>query len=79
MLSLFEDSKGVIRSRKVKQDRQYIDQKTKDKRSNNDVHKIHRNLKIGQLNSVASKRIFETIKSAIDAVKFSNTIQLSPF
>ena len=47
----FEDSKGVIRSRKVKQDRQYIDQKTKDKRSNNDVHKIHRKLKIGQLKS----------------------------
>ena len=27
----------------------------------------------------ASKRIFATIKSTIDAVKFSNTIQLSPF
>jgi hypothetical protein len=26
----------------------------------------------------ASKRIFATIKSPIDAVKFSNTIQLSP-
>jgi hypothetical protein len=29
--------------------------------------------------SAASKRIFATIKSTIDAVKFSNTIQLSPF
>jgi hypothetical protein len=29
--------------------------------------------------SGASKRIFETIKSTIDAVKLSNTIQLSPF
>jgi hypothetical protein len=29
--------------------------------------------------SGASKRIFATIKSTIDAVKFSNTIQLSPF
>ena len=27
----------------------------------------------------ANKRIFATIKSTIDAVKFSNTIQLSPF
>jgi hypothetical protein len=27
----------------------------------------------------ASKQIFATIKSTIDAVKFSNTIQLSPF
>ena len=26
-----------------------------------------------------SKRIFATIKSTIDAMKFSNTIQLSPF
>ena len=29
--------------------------------------------------SGASKRIFATIKSMIDAMKFSNTIQLSPF
>jgi hypothetical protein len=29
--------------------------------------------------SRASKRIFATMKSTIDAVKFSNTIQLSPF
>ena len=29
--------------------------------------------------SGASKRIFATIKSTTDAVKFSNTIQLSPF
>jgi len=28
--------------------------------------------------SGASKRIFATIKSTIDAVEFSNTIQLSP-
>jgi hypothetical protein len=30
-------------------------------------------------NSGASERIFETMKSTIDAVKCSNTIQLSPF
>ena len=30
-------------------------------------------------NSGASKRIFATMKSTIDAVKFSNTILLSPF
>ena len=29
--------------------------------------------------SGASKRIFAAMKSTIDAVKFSNTIQLSPF
>ena len=29
--------------------------------------------------SGASKQIFATIKSPVDAVKFSNTIQLSPF
>jgi hypothetical protein len=29
--------------------------------------------------SGAIKRIFATIKSTIDAVKFPNTIQLSPF
>ena len=29
--------------------------------------------------SGASKRIFATIKSTIDATKISNTIQLSPF
>jgi len=29
--------------------------------------------------SRASKRIFATMKSTIDAVKFSNTIQVSPF
>jgi len=29
--------------------------------------------------SGASKQIFVTIKSPIDAMKFSNTIQLSPF
>ena len=32
-----------------------------------------------QRDSGASKRIFATIKSTIDAVKFSNTILLSPF
>jgi hypothetical protein len=30
-------------------------------------------------NRVASKWIFETIKLTIDAVKFFNTVQLSPF
>jgi len=31
----FEDTKGVTRSRKWKKDRQYNNQKKKDKRSNN--------------------------------------------
>jgi hypothetical protein len=37
------------------------------------------NLVYWRLVSGASKQIFATIKSTIDAVKFSNTIQLSPF
>ena len=37
------------------------------------------NLVYWQRDSGASKQIFATIKSTIDAVKFSNTIQLSPF
>jgi hypothetical protein len=32
-----------------------------------------------RLDSGASKRIFATMQSTIDAVEFSNTIQLSPF
>jgi hypothetical protein len=35
----FEDTKGVIRSRKLK-DRQYNDLKKKDKRTNNDLQNI---------------------------------------
>jgi len=33
----FEDTKGVIRSRKSKKNRQYNGQKKKDKRTNNDL------------------------------------------
>jgi hypothetical protein len=33
-----EDTKGVIRVRKSKKDRQHIRQKKKDKRTNNDIH-----------------------------------------
>jgi len=34
----FEDTKGVIRIRKLKKDRQHNGQKKKDKRTNNDLH-----------------------------------------
>jgi hypothetical protein len=37
------------------------------------------NLVYWRRDSGASKRIFATIKSPIDAVKFSNALQLSPF
>ena len=36
----FEDTKGVIISRKSKKDRQHNDQKKKDKRTNNDLQNI---------------------------------------
>ena len=43
--TLFEDSKGVIRSRKS-EDRQCNGQKKKDKRTNNDLQNIHIKLKV---------------------------------
>jgi hypothetical protein len=42
----FEDTKGVIRVRKSKKDRQHNRQKKKDKRTNNDLQNIHIKLKI---------------------------------
>ena len=36
----FEDTEGVIKSRKSKKDRQYDDQKKNDKRTNNDQQNI---------------------------------------
>jgi hypothetical protein len=43
----FEDTKGVIRIRKSKQDRQHNGQKQKkDKRTNNDLQNLHIKLKI---------------------------------
>ena len=36
----FEDTKGVIRIRKSKKDRQHNDQKKKDKMTNNDLQNI---------------------------------------
>jgi hypothetical protein len=36
----FEDTKGVIRIRKSKKDRQHNDQKKKDKRTNDDLQNI---------------------------------------
>ena len=36
----FEDTKGVIRIRKSKKDKQHNDQKKKDKRTNNDLQNI---------------------------------------
>ena len=43
----FEDTKGVIRIRKSKKDRQHNGQKNKDKGTNNDLQNIHIKLKIG--------------------------------
>ena len=42
----FEDTKGVIRIRKSKKDRQHYDQMEKDKRTNIDLQTIHIKLKI---------------------------------
>ena len=41
-----EDTKGVIRNRISKKNRQHNDQKKKDKRTNNDLQNIHIKLKI---------------------------------
>ena len=41
-----EDTKGVIRIRKSKKNRQHNDQKKKHKRTNNDQQNIHIKLKI---------------------------------
>jgi len=45
MIGYFEDTKGVIRIRKSKQDRQHNGQKKKDKRTNNDLQNITHNTK----------------------------------
>ena len=37
----FEDTKGVIRTRKSKKNRQHSGQKKKDKKTNNDLQNIH--------------------------------------
>jgi hypothetical protein len=37
MLEEFEDTKGVIRSRKSKKDKQHNGQKKKEKRTDNDI------------------------------------------
>jgi hypothetical protein len=42
----FEDTKGVIRIRKSKKNRQHNSQKKKYKRTNNDLQNIHIKLKI---------------------------------
>jgi len=43
----FEDTKGVMRSRKLKKDRQHnMTQKKTDKRTNNDLQNITQKLKI---------------------------------
>jgi hypothetical protein len=46
---MFEDTKGVIRIRKSKKNRQHNGQKKKYKRTNNDLQNIHIKLKIKQL------------------------------
>jgi hypothetical protein len=45
-LDEFEDTKGVIRIRKLKKDRQHNGQTKKDKCKNNDLQNIHIKLKI---------------------------------
>jgi len=42
----FEDTKGVIRIRISKKNRQHNGEKKKDKRTNNDLQNIHIKLKI---------------------------------
>ena len=42
----FEDTKGTIRNRISKKNRQHNGQKKKDKRTNNDLQNIHIKLKI---------------------------------
>jgi len=42
----FEDTKGVIRIRKLKTNRQHNGQMKKNKRTNNDLQNIHIKLKI---------------------------------
>jgi hypothetical protein len=41
VLEEFEDTKGVIRIRISKKDRQHIGQKKKEKRTNNNLQNIH--------------------------------------
>jgi len=43
---MFEDTKGVIRSRNSNKDRQHIGQKKKDKRTNNDLQNITQESKV---------------------------------
>jgi len=45
MKEKFEDTKGVIRIRKSKKDRQKNGQKKKEKRTSNDIQNIHIKLK----------------------------------
>jgi hypothetical protein len=45
-LEEFEDTKGVIRVRKSKKNRQHNEQKKRDKRTNNDLQDIHIQLTI---------------------------------
>jgi hypothetical protein len=45
-LDEFEDTKGVIRIRKLKKDRQHNGQTKKEKSKNNDLQNIHIKLKI---------------------------------
>ena len=45
-LEEFEDTKGAIRNRISKKNRQHNGQKKKDKRTNNDLQNIHIKLKI---------------------------------
>ena len=46
LIDEFEDTKGVIKIRKSKKDRQDNGQKKKNKRTNNDLQNIHSKLNI---------------------------------
>jgi len=49
LIEEFENTKGVIRIRKLKKNEQHNDQKKKYKRTNNDLQNIHHILNIGQM------------------------------
>jgi hypothetical protein len=52
----FEDTKGVIRIRKLKKNIQHNGQNKKDKRTNNDLQNIHIKLKIEQHEPIKYRR-----------------------
>ena len=80
---VFEDTNGIFRTTDSK-DRQYNDQKKKDKRTNNDLQAIHRKLKIEQhephwksgVNSGASEGLAVSVPPSRDTHRFTVTENL---